>query len=74
MATQMELEVFGAKSEGHLREKTTAQQQDRVFFRLSLKRSRLAPGLNVYTDVDNTERARVRDKKTKETNFVGKPT
>ena len=60
MATQMELEVFGAKSGSHLIE--------------SLNRSRLAPGLNVYTDVDNTERARVRDKKTKETNFVGKPT
>ena len=51
MATQMELEVFREigwpPARRTFREKR--QQQSRVFFRLSF---------NVYTDVDNRERAR----------------
>ena len=65
MATQMELEVLARNRVATRTFIKKKQQQDRVFFRLSL---------NVYTDVDNTERARVRDKKTKEMNFVGKLT
>ena len=53
MATQMELEVFreigGPPARRTFREKR--QQQSRVFFRLSF---------NVYTDVDNRERARAK--------------
>ena len=53
MATQMELEVFRESgwppARRTFREKR--QQQSRVFFRLSF---------NVYTDVDNRERARAK--------------
>ena len=53
MATQMELEVFREigwpLARRTFREKI--QQQSRVFFRLSF---------NVYTDVDNRERARAK--------------
>ena len=56
MATQMELEVFREigwpPARRAFREKR--QQQSRVFFRLSF---------NVYTDLDNRERPRARDKK-----------
>ena len=62
MVTQLrELEGFGAKSRGD----PDFYRKGRVFFQLSS---------NVYTDVDKQERTRARDKKTKETNFVGKPT
>ena len=46
---------------GHFREKKQQQSQVRL-------------NKNVFTDVDNGERAKVLDKKTKKANFVGRKT
>ena len=64
MATQMQHGVFWreiARPPGHFREKK--QQQSQI--RLNKK---------VFTDVDNRERAKALDKKSKEANFVGRKT
>ena len=46
-------------------ESTASIEAESFFFRLNF---------NVYTDMDSRERARERDKETKETNFVGRKT
>ena len=64
MATRMQHGVFGreiAWPPGHFREKKQQQSQVRL-------------NKNVFTDVDNGERAKVLDKKTKKANFVGRKT
>ena len=64
MATQMHHEVFlreNAWPPGHFREKKQQQSQVRL-------------NKNVFTDMDNRERATALDKKTKEANFVGRKT
>ena len=64
MATRMQQGVFGreiAWPPGYFREKKQQQSQVRL-------------NKNVFTDVDNGERAKVLDKKTKKANFVGRKT
>ena len=60
MATQMHHEVFlreNAWPPGHFREKKQQQSQVRL-------------NKNVFTDMDNRERAKALDKKTKEANII----
>ena len=54
VATQMELEGLARNCVATRTFREKKQQQSRVFLRLSF---------NVYTDIDNRERARARDKK-----------
>ena len=64
MVTRMQHGVFGreiAWPPGHFREKKQQQSQVRL-------------NKNVFTDLDNGERAKVLDKKTKKANFVGRKT
>ena len=64
MATQMQQGFFWreiAWPPGHFREKKQQQSQVRL-------------NKNVFTDVDNRERAKALDKKTKKANFVGRKT
>ena len=60
MANQINTGFFGGKLHGHPDILERKQQQSQV--RLNK---------NVFTDVDNRERAKALDKKTKEANFVG---